>query len=261
MDIAKLNFIRQDVLKVPLEEKERSEEFVGVMLHSNSPVTLQSYQPPIHAFRAFSQKNYLIYFFISNDAISEDYLRLVSNYRNIKTVIIPRLQDIYAFNNFSINNLLYLIDQKHENLVYFQDDGFCIAPGWEEKTKGYSWLGAPWKEPIEVLQSTFMDFKPIQIGNGGANFRRRSKCLQVLDLINEYGGQKLIVKGIKIDNKIKHNNPFVAEDALFCYFGFNSGIFEPVELDFALSFSREPISMQEYLLHPRPACFFHRIDY
>ncbi|MDO8611186.1 MAG: hypothetical protein Q7R95_11725, partial [bacterium] len=91
--------------------------------------------------------------------------------------------------------------------------------------------------------------------------RRRSKCLEVLDLVNKNGGQN-IVKGLRLyENPTRERaGAFLSEDSFFCYFGFGAGIFEPVELDFIDSFAQEPITMETYLNKEKRPNLFHRID-
>ena len=261
MDLEKLNLIKQFVLKAENKPKEYSDEFAGVYLVSNRPFNLYEDLAPNHAFRAFSQKEYPIYFFISPDAINHEFENFLTVYKNIKVVQIPKLRSIYEFNNFSINSLLYSIEDKHENLFFYQNDGFAIKSGFEYVAQKYSWIGSKWKEPIRVIENTF-NFPAFQVGNGGANFRTRSKCLKVLDLINKHGGQDKIVKGLSIGGKTRTEGWFLAEDAIFCHFGFGSGIFEPVSNEEADKFALEPIPYElavgdkEY----RPF-FYHRVDY
>lgn len=261
MDFDKLNLIKADILKEPLVSKKYSEEFAGVYLHSNSPFKLEEHQAPFHAFRRFSQYNYPIYLFISHDSITEDVSKLIELYNPIKIVSILRLNNIYEFNNFCINKLLYLIDPKHENLLFYQSDGFLIKEGWEEKCNGYSWLGSAWKNQIKVIENAF-NYSPTQIGNGGCNFRRKSRCEKVLNLVEKYGGQQKIVKGLQIyENPIRYQNGwFLAEDLFFCYFGFGSGIFEFVTREVADNFAKEPITWIEYNKQIKPCHCFHRID-
>lgn len=259
MDIEKLNFIKKDVLKTEIVEKPVSDEFAGVYLISNRPFNPNEDIPPNHAFRAFSEKKYPIYFFVSSDVINNELKDFAQKIGNIRVMLIPKLTDIQAFNNFSINSLLNYIDEKHEKLLFYQNDGFLIKSGFEEKCAGYSWLGSVWKEDIQVVENTF-NYPPIRVGNGGANFRRRSKCLEVYNLVNKYGGQQKIVKGLKIGGQIRTNDWFLAEDAFWCHFGFGSGIFEPVNINYANSFAKEPITMVEYQTDPKPCFLFHRID-
>jgi len=257
MDRSLLNKIKQSYMDTPLVKKTKDEAFAGVYLHSNSLFKKEDHEPSIRSFRLFSQYEYPLYLLLSLDAITEDVEYIRANYGDVRVIVIPRLNNIFEFNNFSINSLLYLINPKHNQLFYFQEDSGFVKEGFEELTSGYSWIGAPWKEPIKVIENTF-NFHPIQIGNGGHNFRRRDKCLKVLDFVNQNGGQNRIVKGIKIDDKLIHTNSFLAEDAFFCYFGFGGGFFEPIMLERARKFSLEPITYKEFL--DKKSCGFHRID-
>ncbi len=259
MDLKKLQLLREDTLSSPFVEKRKSDDFAGVYLHSNKPFVLNEHDAPIWAFYRYSAYFYPLYFLISEDAITDDFKELVQKYPTIKPITIPRLTNIYEFNNFSIHGLLHLIDPKHENLLYFQYDGWIIKPGFEELCLQYDWLGARWKEPIQVIENKFK-FPPQLVGNGGSNFRRRSKCLEVLKLVERAGGQNEIVKGLRIDGLQRTIGPFLAEDAFFCHFGFGSGIFKPVSNEVADQFSREPITLEQYNENPKPSYNFHRID-
>ena len=260
MDRQKLNLIRADILSIPWEKNKRqSDEFAGVFLHSNSPFTLEENQAAFHSFRVFSEHLYPINLFISSDAITEDVGKIIDLYGNINVIQIPRLTSIIQFNDFSINKLLYYVEQ--EKLLYVQNDGHLIQKGWEIHVQQYDWLGAAWKEPIKVVENHF-NFPPVRVGNGGFNFRRRSKCLQVLEWVNKLGGQNDVVKGIEIDGQTRNRGPFLAEDLFFCYFGFNLGVFEPTSIEVADKFSLEPIEWSLYSDKDnikRPYGF-HRID-
>ncbi|MEK6884964.1 MAG: DUF5672 family protein, partial [Nanoarchaeota archaeon] len=209
-----------------------------------------------------SQYQYPLYLFISLDAVTDDVKKIIDLYSPITVVSIIRLKNIIAFNNFCINNLLYILHSKHEQLLTIQNDGFLIREGWEEKCDGYSWLGSAWKDSIKVIENTFN--YPEVIGfNGGCNFRRKSKCLKVNELVQKYGGQQKIVKGLQINENPprQQGGSFLAEDLYFSYFGFGSGIFEPVTKEYADSFAKEPITWEEYDREVKPCHCFHRIDY
>ena len=261
MDLEKLQLIKNDVLSKELPHRLYSDEFAGIYLHSNSPFRLEDHQAPIHSFRLFSKYRYPLYLFISLDAITPDVEKLIKLYGPITIVSIVRLKDIIAFNNFCINNLLYLIHPKHEFLLTIQGDGFLIKEGWEDKCYGYSWVGAPWKDEIKVIENTF-NYPAVKGFNGGFNFRRKSKCLQVNELVQKYGGQQKIVKGLQINENPPRQQAgsFLAEDLYFSYFGFGSGLFESVSKEYADSFSKEPITFEEYNRREKPCFGYHRID-
>ena len=261
MDLEKLQLIKNDVLKKEIPNHLYSEEFAGIYLHSNTPFKLEDHQAPIHSFRLFSKYRYPLYLFISLDAITPDVEKLIKLYSPITVVSIVRLKDIIAFNNFCINNLLYLIHPKHEKLLTFQSDGFLIKEGWEEKCHGYSWIGAVWRDSIQVVENTF-NYPAVKGFNGGFNFRRKSKCLKVNELVQKYGGQQKIVKGLQINENPprQQTGSFLAEDLYFSYFGFGAGISEDVSVSHANSFAKEPITWLEYNENPKNYCGFHRID-
>lgn len=262
MDLQKLQLIKEDVLSKELPRRLYSDEFAGIYLHSNSPFKLEDHQAPIHSFRLFSKYRYPLYLFISLDAITPDVEKLIQLYSPITVVSIIRLKDIIAFNNFCINNLLYLINTKHDCLLTLQFDGFLLKEGWEDKCYGYSWLGSVWKDSIKVIENTF-NYPAVKGFNGGFNFRRKSKCLKVNELVQKYGGQQKLVKGLQINENPPRSQAgwFLAEDLYFSYFGFGAGIFENVDVKYANSFAKEPITWLEYNENPKSCYGFHRIDY
>ena len=260
MNLDLLNKIKQDTLLVPMPDLEPSDEFAGIYLHSNKPFTLADHEAPIRGFRVFSKFKYPILLFISPESLTPDVDYLVDKY-DIDVRLIPKLNDIIEFNEFCLDYLHYLIPERLNQLIVIQADGWIIKSGWEDMTKGYSWLGAKWKEPIQVMEETF-NLPPVEIGNGGACFRRRDKCLEVLEILKKFGGRKNIIKGIKIFEdppRISYGN-FLAEDIILCYFGFGLGIFEPVSYEVVDKFSLEPIEYSQYLDLEKRSHFFHRID-
>ncbi|MEK6878823.1 MAG: DUF5672 family protein, partial [Nanoarchaeota archaeon] len=150
--------------------------------------------------------------------------------------------------------------KKYNKILILQFDGFLIKKGWENLCSKYSYLGAKWKEKIQVIENTF-NFGPIQVGNGGFSYREKDKTLQILDLINfSKSGQKNIVHGLKIykDDPVYSKGYWLAEDILFCYFGFGAGIYNEVPLEIADQFSLEPITLEQY--NNKISMGFHRID-
>ena len=65
----------------------------------------------------------------------------------------------------------------------------------------------------------------------------------------------------KIDGKKVSDGPFLAEDLFFSAFGFGSGIFEPVDLNFIDRFSLEPVPFELAVSdNPLRPFLFHRVD-
>lgn len=262
MDLGKLSKIKSHVLKYPLEDRPYSEEFAGLFLHSNSPFCLNDYYGPVRSFRVFSQYRYPIYFFISLDAITPDFKELIAQFPEIEVIVMPTLKSIIEFNVFETNQMLYMLPDKVDKLIYIQSDGFCLKPGWEELASQYDYLGAKWKEPIKVIENTF-NLPPVQVGNGGCGLRSKVKCLQVLEELEKHGGQEDIVHGLEIYKSPiqSQRGSFLAEDLLFCYFGFGLGIFKPVPLDVADKFALEPVPYDLAISdRPEKPYFFHRVD-
>ncbi len=259
MNLELLAKIKQDVLSIPYEKKLFSEEYAGVYLHSNSPFKLEDHEASFHSFRVFSHYDYPIYLFIDSESYTLDVVKLKEKYDHIHVLFINKLNSVVEFNYFSIYNLPHLIPA--EQLIYFQYDGFLIKGGWEERTIGLDWLGAKWKSPVKVIENT-LNYSAIRIGNGGCNFRRKSKMLEVLKFVDKHGGQGNIVKGIEIDGRVANQGSFLAEDLFFCYFGFGSKIFNtvPEYEKYVDHFALEPITWEQYNLNPKPCHLFHRID-
>ena len=255
MDRILLNKIKEEVLSIPLEPKSKNNDFTGVYLHSNSPFKLEDHLGPIHSFNVFSKYEYPIEFFISPESINKDFEVLLEKYPNITPTLIPKLESIIDFNYFSIYELPHRI--RGENLLYFQEDSSFIKHGFEKLCHDYDWIGAPWAERLKVDENVF-NFDWVQVGNGGICFRRRSKCLEVLKLVEKYGGQDKIVKGLIIEGKHRTYNSFLAEDAFFCYFGFGSGIFKSISTEIAKQFSLEPITYKQF--KEKRSFAFHRVD-
>ncbi len=141
MDRNLLQKIKNYVLTVPDRKHDLSNDFCGIYLHSNSPFKLEDHRAPLHSFRAFTDKNYPLYFFISKDALTSEFDDFYYNYNNIYVIEIPTLKNIIEFNDFSINELLHWLPDSAEKLIYFQEDGFLINHGIES-FKDWDFLGA-----------------------------------------------------------------------------------------------------------------------
>lgn len=255
MDKGLLEKIKKEVLSVPFEAKQKSRDFAGFYVHSNKPFSLEEHEAAIHSFFVFSNYCYPLYLFISLESITDDLKFLLQKYP-LKINIIPKLNSIYEYSDFLAYQIPFLLEEEH--LIHIHPDGFLIKSGWENETLGYGWLGAKWKYPVRVIENTF-NFGCIQTGNG-IGYRSRSKIIQVLNELEKFGGQHNIVKGIEINGELRNVGSFLAEDLLFCYFGFGMGIFKPVDLNWIDSFAIEPIEWKDYNQSIKPCYFFHRID-
>lgn len=261
MDHKKLSLIADWTLEQKLSNKPYSDKFAGVFVHSNSPITSKNYLAPIHSFRVFSKYQYPIYFFVSDDCITEDFKKLNYKYGPFKIVNINKLKSIYEFNNFCINQLLYLINPSHNNLIYIQSDGWILNHGYEELVENYQFIGARWKEPVQVIENKF-NFMPINFGNGGCGYRRRDICIKIKEMVDSFGGQNDIVKGVRIVTEtgvIQQSGSFLAEDLFFNYFGQNFGLIQDPGKEFLDKIAVEPITSERFKSDNKP-CFFHRID-
>jgi hypothetical protein len=258
MDIEKLNIIRKEILSISLDDKPKSDEFCGVILHSNSPFKLSEYAAAFHSFLVCSSYCYPVYFFISNDAINEEFLSFISCHSNIHVIAIERLSDIFQYNSFVLEKLFYLLPNKSENLLMFQNDGFLISPEWEDYCSNYDYLGAPWRKSVKIDEDIFY-LENTYVGNGGFSFRKKSKMIQVLEKLERYGGRNKIIKGLYLDDKrVVTEGKYVVEDAIFSYFGFGLGIFKPVTINESQRFSVEPIKLESF--YKRENYGFHKID-
>lgn len=217
--------------------KPRSNDFCGFTFHgSNKPFTLEEHEVPIKTFRCFSEYSYPLYLFINLNSIGEldELLRI---YDNIKVVSIEPMMSINDYDEFVINKMFG--HTSIENTLTFHSDGFLLNPGWESfvVNNNIDYIGAPWCGPTGSDGQLFVDgcerFYDIQrqtnIGNGGFCFRRRSKCLQVLERVDQSHLNWNYVEG------------HLPDDVFFSYFGFGLGIFESYDLSLAFQWAREPI--------------------
>lgn len=256
MDKVKLKIISDDVLSVPFESKPKSAEFCGVYVDGTSNLTFDEIDPVFHSFRRFSQYEYPNYLFVSLYNNKDEIKRILKKYPYTYVYEIPPLYNPVEYNFWMINSCFRILPDSVDAMITHQSDGFLIKDGWEEYVKDFDYLGAIWKEPVKLKESIF-NFPALTIGNGGFSFRRRSKLLDVLKLVERNGGQE-IIKGICIDGDLKHNHMYVNEDIFFTYFGFGGGIFRETSEEQANNFSVEPIKLVDYW--KRENFGFHKID-
>lgn len=258
-----LNKIKKDSFSYGMPNLKKSDDFVGVYLHSNSPFTRDDHEAPIRNFRIFSQYWYPLYFFIDEASITDDFVYIYNNYGPFNVIRIPNLKNSFEYNYYFFNKLFRFIDKKYNFLFTFQDDGFCISSGWEEfiTTNDFDYIGAPFRARINVLTNDG-ELNIPKVGNGGVSIRKLSSILKVIDYVDSKGGQLQYFKGIKINDKLMQNNGWLAEDAMFCSVGFSLGMFKPITLAQAAKFALEPISYRMYCdkKNKNRPYNFHKID-
>ena len=232
--------IRQEVYEYGKEHQpptESSDEFVGMYVHGGQrELSIEEDAVAFASFRAFSEKIYPLYFFYAeNDKGSADAMKQIcSLYGPIELIPIDPLKSMEDYNRFMVFEAFQQIPEKHENILTFQSDGFLKERGWEEFIREYDpdFLGAPWFTPIETSSWEICKDKDkydipndliLNIGNGGFSFRKRSKMIEASELINE-------------DDILWPQ----AEDAIFAFFGYGSGLFKNIPVNIAKEFSNDP---------------------
>ncbi len=253
--------IADDTLVVSYIPKPKSDEWCGIYVFGDDkPFILSEHIHAIHSFFVYSRYDYPFYFFI-NQYRTGGIKDLIGKYNNnIKFIPIPPLLTSFEYNYFMINKVWYLLPE-HEKCITMQFDGHLIKEGYEEEFENgkYDFAGASWKEPIKIKESVF-NFGPTRIGNGGFSFRRPSKMLEILDKVNQKGGQTEIVKGLYIDGKERFDGPYVCEDIFFNYFGQGLGVLNVPNLEDADKFSIEPIPFEVYKDKNKRPFGYHRCD-
>lgn len=218
-------------------EKEKSNDFCGFYFHGRAtPFTLEEHDIPIRTFKYFSRFSYPLYLFY-NQSSGGEIDEVLRRYDNIIIVPIEPMRSIRDYDDFVINQMFYYTGIN--KTLTFHSDGFLINPGWEEfvNTNDFDYIGAPWCNHAGndgMLFKTDCDqFYNINhltaIGNGGFCFRKRDKCLQVMDAVNREHLNWEYVDG------------HLPDDVFFSYFGFGLGIFNSYDIDLAFKWAGEPI--------------------
>lgn len=261
MDLQKLSLIKQEILRTPLEEKRRNDEFCGLFVDGRA-ISFEQIDAPLHSFRAFSQYNYPVFVFIHMSTPQEVIDKIYEKYTNIHILPIPYLNGLEKYSEWMFNQCFYLFPEHYEKILTFQDDGFLLKEGWENfvSTGNYDFIGAVWHSDIQVLCN--VNTLPLRTCNGGFSFRNLVPLRKVINFVNENGGQHSFFKGLKINGEIRQRNSWLAEDAMFSSIGFSLGFFKSVTEDECNRFAKEPITFSEfkdYNNSNRPFAF-HKID-
>ena len=263
MDFAKLNLIKQDVLKEEWSKKRSSNEFCGLFVDGTGKLTFEAADAPFWSFQCYSQYTYPIYLFVSSSNNTDEIKKIVHKYPNTKVYNIPPLKDSLKYNEWFFNYPWFLLDPKHTKVLSFQEDGFLIKSGWEDfVTKGkYNFIGASWRSEIQALATETL--KSTWGFNGGMSYRTTVEVKKCLQFVNDRGGQHKFFKGVKINGEVRQENSWLAEDLMFVSTGFTYGFFKDVSIEDAKKFSHEPIELGLYMdkkNENRPFAF-HKVDY
>jgi len=233
------------------EDKEISEEFAGLFVHGgHKPFLYSEHQFPFEAFRVFSKKRYPIILFYSDasDQSDEALRSIVERYAPVEVIPIPQIKTLSDYSNFMIKEAFQSIPAKLEKILTFQIDGYLLKTNWEDfvDKHDFDYVGAPWRY-FELNKQRFekgnickcpekynipKDVK-IKVGNGGFSFRKRSKMIEVSDLINDE------------DCNWEYDGGALPEDTFYSYFGFGAKIFKPTSYEIADLFSSEPYSINK----------------
>lgn len=263
MDIVKLQLIKQDILKEPLEFKKNNDFFCGLYVDGTGKLTFDIADAMFWGVKVFSEYDYPIYLFVAHNNDSGEIKKIINKYPNIKVYSIPSLNTPLIYNAWMMAYPWFLIDPKHENIFTFQEDGTAIAKGWEDYfiKGGWDFLGSPWRSDITVLTKNG-PLKTLRVANGGVSCRKRSAIIKVVEYIEKQGGQHKFFTGIKIDSVLKQENSWLAEDAMLVPVGATFDLLKlPTEQE-ARKFGHEPIELSLYMdktSKERP-WVFHKID-
>ena len=167
--------------------------------------------------------------------------QLVQKYAPIEMIEIPVMKDLYSYSKFMLFEAFQRIEERHENILCFQHDGFLKIPGWEDFINAHDpdYIGAPWVGPLQFDQLHFKEKekhaleeeKEIFVGNGGFSFRKRSKMLEVSKMLKE--------------EDIEWDGEHTVEDSYYCWVGFGKGIFKEISPELASEFSNEPYNREQ----------------
>lgn len=262
MDLQKLQLIRDDLLKYPIERKQPNNEFCGLYVDGTGNLTFDLANAAFHSFKAFSQFDYLIYLFVASSNDDSEIKKILNKYPNTKVYGIPPLKTPLIYNQWMFNYPWFFLGN-HKGVLTMQDDGCLIQNGWEEfVTKGkYNFIGAPWRSEIQAIAKEYL--KPLYGFNGGMSYRTPPEMIKCIKFVNDRGGQHEFFTGVKINGEVKQENSWLAEDLMFSSVGFTYNVFKEVSVDEAKKFSLEPIEFDLYMDKSnteRPFAY-HKVDF
>lgn len=237
LELQYLNNYFSDSIRYEYGEKEQSDEFCGFYFHGrDTPFTLEEHDIPIRSFRHFSEYSYPLYLFY-NEASGGEIDELLRRYDNITVVPIDSMRSINDYDDFVINKMFNYTNINKTLTIH--SDGYLINPGWEKFVleHDFDYIGAPWcnhagKDGV-IFQEGCEQFYNIErltaVGNGGFCFRKRDKCLQVVETVDQKHLNWKYVEG------------HLPDDVFFSYFGFGLGIFQEYDIQLAYKWALEPI--------------------
>jgi len=235
------------------DNKEVDLEFAGLFVHGgHKPFLYSEHCYPFEAFRAFSKKRYPIILFYSDASDQDDdsaLREIVVRFAPVHVIPIPQIKTLTDYSRFMIREAFQKIDSKFEKILNFQKDGYLLKPGWEDfvNEHDFDYVGAPWLFELKKQWANY-DNGPIckcpkkynipediqiRIGNGGFSYRKRSKMLEVSNLVSDE------------DCNWVYDGESLPEDTFYSYFGFGTGIFKPVDYSTAAMFSAEPYNIRK----------------
>ena len=141
---------------------EVSHDFAGLYVHGgHKQFSISDHEPAFASFRKFSKKLYPLYLFYAQDEDHEDehMKQLVNKYAPVEMIEIPVMKDLYDYSKFMLFKAFQRIEERHENILCFQHDGFLKIPGWEDFINAHDpdYIGAPWVGPLQFDQLHFKD--------------------------------------------------------------------------------------------------------
>ena len=219
-----------------------------MFVDGSSKVTFEKADAAFHSFKLYSQYDYLVYLFVSILNPKEEIEKILCKYPNTIVHQINPLIGLEKYSEWMLKYPWYVIDPKHENILTFQDDSAIIKEGWEDYFLDGKWdyAGSPWRSDITVLTKNG-PLKTLRVGNGGISARKRTAIIKVIEYINSNGGQHKYFTGIKINDVLKQQNSWLAEDAAICSVGATFDLLNLPTEEQARKFGHEPIELSLYM--------------
>ncbi|MBC8395263.1 MAG: hypothetical protein H8E05_01080 [Bacteroidetes bacterium] len=245
--------------KLPMPT-EYSDEFLGVYVFGgHKEFKLEDHEAAFASFRKYSEKFYPLYFFYADwecRGLNDGFNEIVLRYGPMKVIEINPITDITDYSKFMIWDLWKHIPEENEKILTFQNDGYLVNSGWEPFINEHDpdYIGSyytdytpeGWKDILYIkdVEKYNVNQPPDFLMNGGFSFRKRSKMIQISNLISkddiDYG--KIESDALDQYNKSRtslelYTPPRLNEDMAFCYLGFGKNIFKPVPEKVANKFS------------------------
>lgn len=231
-----------DILNANVIHKQESNKYCAIFVEGRDR-EINSYEDfaCFKSFYTYSAYKYPIYALVKNKKnflFDSDLI----NVFNIKIIEINSLNSLDKYSDFCINELYHLIPD-HIGALTIQPDGFLIKFGWEQfiEQNNIDFIGAHWAHcpavETKIDDRWINTFNSHIFGcNGGFSYRNLAKTKKI----------SLLYRGFE-HRESGTENKRPPEDLFFSYFGFLSGIFNPISLELCCKFAKDPINYNQYI--------------